>query len=110
MRRRPAIMWSLLALLFWGYIAMVLFNINDNQKKLEKSAYQQWHSTYVKKSSVGTFVKTNPKEEIDISLSEGHGYGMLITMEAVKRGWASEKISINCTNTTRIFKSVKIIR
>ena len=91
MRRRPAIMWSLLALLFWGYIAMVLFNINDNQKKLEKSAYQQWHSTYVKKSSVGTFVKTNPKEEIDISLSEGHGYGMLITMEAVKRGWASEK-------------------
>ena len=41
MRRRPAIMWSLLALLFWGYIAMVLFNINDNQKKLEKSAYQQ---------------------------------------------------------------------
>lgn len=91
MRRRPAIMWSLLALLFLGYIATVLFNINDTQKKLEKTTYQQWRSTYVKESSVGSFVKTNPKEEIDISLSEGHGYGMLITMEAVKRGWATKK-------------------
>lgn len=91
MRKRPAIMWSLLALLFLGYIATVLFNINDNQKKMEKTVYQQWRSTYVKESSVGTFIKTNPREKIDISLSEGHGYGMLITMEAVKRGWASEK-------------------
>lgn len=91
MRRRPAIMWSLLALIFLGYIAAVLFNIKDNQTKLEKTAYQQWRSTYVKERNEGSFVTTNPNEKNDISLSEGHGYGMLITMEAAKRGWASEK-------------------
>lgn len=91
MRKRPAIMWSLLALIFIGYIAAVLFTINDNQTRLEKTAYDQWRSTYLKENNEGTFIKTNPKKKADISLSEGHGYGMLITMEAAKRGWASEK-------------------
>lgn len=50
MRRRPAIMWSLLALLFLGYVAAVIINIKDNQTKVEKTTYQQWRSTYVKES------------------------------------------------------------
>lgn len=91
MRKRPAIMWSLLALIFFGYVAAVVFNINDNQTKLEKETYQQWRSAYVRENDEGTFVKTNPKGKTDISLSEGHGYGMLITIQAAKRGWASEK-------------------
>lgn len=36
MRRRPAIMWSLLALLFLGYVAAAIINIKDNQTKVEK--------------------------------------------------------------------------
>ncbi|MGG5370861.1 glycosyl hydrolase family 8 [Enterococcus sp. AZ196] len=91
MRKRPAIMWSLLALIFLGYVAAVLLNIEDNQIKVEKNVYQQWRSAYVKENAEGAFVKTNPKGKTDISLSEGHGYGMLITLQAVKRGWATEK-------------------
>lgn len=90
MRRRPAIMWPLLVLLFFGYVAAVLFNIKDNQLRLEKTTYQQWQAAYVKESDEGNFVKTNPGKKNSISLSEGHGYGMLITLQAAKRGWASE--------------------
>lgn len=90
MRRRPAIMWSLLALLFLGYVAAVIINIKDNQTKVEKTTYQQWRSTYVKESDEGNYVETSLKGKESISLSEGHGYGMLITMQAAKRGWASE--------------------
>ena len=90
MRRRPAIMWPLLALLFFGYVATVIINIKDNQTKLEKETYEQWRSAYVKEGDAGNYVETNPKERISISLSEGHGYGMLITIQAAKRGWASK--------------------
>ncbi|WP_288226681.1 glycosyl hydrolase family 8 [uncultured Enterococcus sp.] len=91
MRRRPAIMWPLLALLFFCYVAAVIINIKDNQKQLEKTTYQQWQTAYVKESGNGSYVQTNPEEKEAVSLSEGHGYGMLITMQAAKRGWASEK-------------------
>lgn len=90
MRKRPAIMWSLLALLFLGYVATVMITIKDNQTNLEKKTYQKWRSTYVKESDDGDFVETTPDEKTDVSLSEGHGYGMLITLQAAKRGWASE--------------------
>ena len=91
MRRRPAIMWPLLALLFFCYVAAVIITIKDNQKQLEKTTYQQWQTAYVKESGDGSYVQTNPEEKEAVSLSEGHGYGMLITMQAAKRGWASEK-------------------
>ncbi|GAA2916138.1 glycosyl hydrolase family 8 [Enterococcus pseudoavium] len=90
MRRRPIITWLLLALLFLVYIAGVLFNIRDNQIKLEKTTYQKWRTAYVTQSDEGSFIKTNNQANINLSLSEGHGYGMLITMEAAKRGWATE--------------------
>ena len=55
-----------------------------------KSRYRTWKNAYLKGSGRQRYVKTNTANKAQ-TLSEAQGYGMLITVMAVKQGLGSQK-------------------
>ncbi len=60
----------------------------SNNRTLYRNLYRQWEEDYVVEESDGkTWIKAAPRT----SLSEGQGYGMLISAMAGEKGWAKKE-------------------
>lgn len=72
-----------------SYIGLILFLISDNRTELQKKTYQDWYQAYVTQTDIGAYVNAGSKTT-PISLSEGQGYGMVITALAAGKDLVSE--------------------
>lgn len=79
-----------MALFIAGYIGILLMNIKTNNEDLQEKNYHDWTAHYLRETADGTYVDSADKGS-DVSLSEGQGYGMVITVLAAEKGYADEK-------------------
>lgn len=71
-----------------GIMAYIRF---DNVKLIPQNFYRNWSQTYVVTRKNYAYVNTTPEKNNDTALSEGQGYGMLITALAAKNGYTNKK-------------------
>lgn len=69
-----------------------------------KERYQTWQKAYLRGNNKQKFVKTNTGKTQQ-TMSEAHGYGMLITVMAAQQGFGSQK---NFDQLTRYYLSHRI--
>ena len=70
------------------FIAIMFYVRGSNNRTLYRNLYRQWEEDYVVEESDGkTWIKAAPRT----SLSEGQGYGMLISAMAGEKGWAKKE-------------------
>lgn len=70
------------------FIAIMFYVRGSNNRTLYRNLYRQWEEDYVVKDGDGkTWIKAAPRT----SLSEGQGYGMLISAMAGEKGWAKKE-------------------
>lgn len=91
MKRKPLVVWFVLGLSLVGYSIMLLMSIKSNDVEQEKQAFNDWYQAYVLKNKYGAFVNTSDNKKHPIALSEGQGYGLVITALAGEKGYATEK-------------------
>lgn len=64
-----------------------MINRNDDTANL----YKTWHQNYLVRDKDGVFVNVgSPRELEKIAISEAQGYGMLITLLAIRQGYANQ--------------------
>ncbi|MFT8567245.1 MAG: glycosyl hydrolase family 8 [Liquorilactobacillus satsumensis] len=54
------------------------------------SLFEQWHSKYIKATANGNYVNGALPQKKATALSESQGYGMLVTIQAAQKGWATQ--------------------
>lgn len=77
----------------------IIKNNNSNEKDVKK-IYDAWSSKYISDSSQGSFVNTGKEKRMTVS--EAQGYGMLIEIEASKKGWSKQE---NFDKLTEYYKA-----
>ncbi|MBM6753541.1 beta-glucanase [Lactobacillus alvi] len=83
--------WLLIGVITVAYVAILSYVRLDNNHQLQNNVYQQWHSHYVVELPHQQII-VNSKAgngRTMVALSEGQGYGMLLTLMAAEHGWAN---------------------
>ena len=83
--------WGFSGVIVLAYLAIMVYVRVDNGPQIQASRYQQWRSHYVVKlPHQQALVNANAGQgRTRLALSEGQGYGMLITVAAAQRGLAT---------------------
>ncbi|MBP2058334.1 endo-1,4-beta-D-glucanase Y [Lactobacillus colini] len=63
----------------------------DNDRLIPKNFYRHWSQDYVVTKDNYAYVNTTPQKTRGTALSEGQGYGMLITAIAAKHGYTDKQ-------------------
>lgn len=90
MKKKPLILWGFLGIGILVYIGILISGIGSNEDKLKREIYTDWKKAYVMNNKYGSFVNTSNNPDKPIALSEGQGYGMMITVLAARKGYADE--------------------
>lgn len=66
---------------------------NSSREQISMSYYNQWEHYYMKETNHGksAYIDSQPKAKHPVSISEGHGYGMLMCAIEGKKGKVSQK-------------------
>ncbi|WP_235807787.1 glycosyl hydrolase family 8 [Liquorilactobacillus uvarum] len=56
-----------------------------------KELFNQWSSKYIYSTSNGKYVNGSQKGQTPTAISEAQGYGMILTVQAAKKGWSNQK-------------------
>lgn len=73
-------------------IGCIFYIRHDSQQQIGEHYYKQWTKYYIKKTKDGAYVDTQPQLKEGVSLSEGHGYGMLICVLAARDGQRTQNL------------------
>lgn len=82
------ISFSFLLLIFISVLIFVRLNETEN---VEKNLYQQWRTAFFVSDKNAAYIRTQKSAQKATVLSEGQGYGLLLTVKAAKQGYASQK-------------------
>lgn len=88
MKRKPLVLWGIAAVLLVSYIGILFMSISANDQRIQIKAYEDWRNAYVRPAAVGSYVNTTVGKQT--ALSEAQGYGMVITVLAAEKGFATE--------------------
>ncbi|BCA86250.1 glucanase [Enterococcus saigonensis] len=88
MKQKPLLLWGVAIVLLTSYVAILFRTIDDNERNIQSNIYQKWREHYVVQTKNGAYVNTGVKTPT--TLSEAQGYGMVITVLAAEKGFASE--------------------
>ncbi len=91
MKKKPVLVWFIFGVSLIGYIAVLLMSIQTNDIDQEEKMFHDWYDSYVLKNKYGSFVNTSNIKKSPIALSEGQGYGLVITVLAGEKGYANEE-------------------
>lgn len=85
------IYFLLLGLIFvFAYVGIISYVRVSNKEEMTYNFYQDWRKNYiVTENKRSAYVNTTPHTSKAVSLSEAQGYGMVITILANRRSWAS---------------------
>lgn len=74
-------------------VLSIMYLRSSSQRQLSTSYYEQWEHTYIKETDHGksAYIDSQPKAKHPVSISEGHGYGMLICALEGKKGKVSQQ-------------------
>lgn len=90
MKRHKLLVFQLLLIITIFCIIMGYVRFS-NDRLLPQNFYHSWSKNYVKTQGKYAYVNTTPNQRKATSLSEGQGYGMLITVLAAKKGYSQQK-------------------
>ncbi|KRL97143.1 glycosyl hydrolase family 8 [Liquorilactobacillus satsumensis] len=89
MKKTLIIYFSFISILI-AFIWTVVFVRTNSAKYLKKNIYEQWRTAFLVTNKNQAYIQTNNSQHKVTVLSEGQGYGLLLTVKAAKNGYASQ--------------------